>query len=47
MFKSITNTKFLVMKINKNLNWKNLIDQILPELGAAHCTVRLFHTLTH
>ena len=35
------------MKINKNLNWKNLIDQIFPKLGAAHCTVRFFHTLTH
>jgi len=46
MFKSTINTKFLVVKINKNLNWKNLTDQILPKLGAARCTVRLFHTLT-
>jgi hypothetical protein len=47
MFKSTINTKFLGMKIDKNLNWKNLIDQILPKWGAACWTVRLFHTLTH
>jgi len=47
MFKSTINTKFLVMKINKSLNWKNLIDQILAKLDAAHCTVTLFHTLAH
>jgi hypothetical protein len=47
MFKSTINTKFLGMKINKNLKWKNLIDQILPKLGAACCTGRLLHTRTH
>ena len=35
------------MKIDKNLNWKNLVDQIFPKLSAACCTVRLFHKLTH
>jgi len=44
MFKSTIKTKFLDTKIDKNLNWKNLMDQIVPNLGAACCTIRLFHT---
>jgi hypothetical protein len=42
------NIKFLFIKIDNNLNWKNHIDQILPTLGAACLTVRLlFHTKTY
>jgi len=42
----VKSTKFLGMHIDNHMNWKNLVEQILPKLSAAYFLLRnLIHTL--
>jgi hypothetical protein len=41
--KEITNIKFLSIKIDSCLTWKNHIDQVMPKLSAACYAVRMMY----